>query len=94
LRPAHRYLGLDLDLALTVFRYGFYVAAAAIALGARDHRADAAGRAAARLRRRAAGAGDRRRRRVVAGAVAAAGAQRAAHQRRHDRHRHVAGRWW
>jgi uncharacterized protein (DUF1499 family) len=30
--PAHRYLGVDLDLALTVFRFGFYVAAAAIAL--------------------------------------------------------------
>jgi uncharacterized protein (DUF1499 family) len=30
--PAHRYLGVDLDLALTVFRYGFYAAAAAIAL--------------------------------------------------------------
>jgi len=28
--PAHRYLGIDLDLALIVFRYGFYVAAAAI----------------------------------------------------------------
>jgi uncharacterized protein (DUF1499 family) len=30
--PMHRYLGLDIDLALTVFRYGFCVAAAAIAL--------------------------------------------------------------
>ena len=39
--------------------------------GARDHRADAAGRAAARLRGGAAGAGDRRRRGLVAGAVAA-----------------------
>jgi uncharacterized protein (DUF1499 family) len=30
--PAHRYLGLDLDWALTVFRFGFYAAAAATAL--------------------------------------------------------------
>lgn len=30
--PAHRFLGVDLDVALTVFRYGFYAAAAAIAL--------------------------------------------------------------
>src|SRR5437763_1642377 len=30
--PVHRYLGVDLDLALTVFRYGFYAAAAAVAL--------------------------------------------------------------
>jgi uncharacterized protein (DUF1499 family) len=30
--PAHRYLGIDLDLALIVFRYGFYGAAAAVAL--------------------------------------------------------------
>src|SRR6187455_2687285 len=30
--PAHRYLNLDLDLVLTVLRYGFYVSAAAIAL--------------------------------------------------------------
>jgi uncharacterized protein (DUF1499 family) len=30
--PAHRYLGVDLDLALIVFRYGFYAAAAAVAL--------------------------------------------------------------
>jgi uncharacterized protein (DUF1499 family) len=30
--PAHRYLGIDLDLALTVYRYGFYLAAAAMAL--------------------------------------------------------------
>jgi len=30
--PAHRYLGLDLDWALTVFRLGFYAAAAAVAL--------------------------------------------------------------
>jgi uncharacterized protein (DUF1499 family) len=31
--PLHRYLGLDRDIALGVFRYGFYLAAAAIALG-------------------------------------------------------------
>jgi uncharacterized protein (DUF1499 family) len=30
--PAHRYLGVDLDLVLAVYRYGFYVAAAATAL--------------------------------------------------------------
>lgn len=30
--PAHRYLGVDLDLALTVYRYGFYLAAASMAL--------------------------------------------------------------
>jgi uncharacterized protein (DUF1499 family) len=30
--PAHRYLGLDLDVALLVFRFGFYLAAAAVAL--------------------------------------------------------------
>jgi uncharacterized protein (DUF1499 family) len=30
--PAHRFLGLDIDLALTAFRYGFYAAAAAVAL--------------------------------------------------------------
>jgi uncharacterized protein (DUF1499 family) len=30
--PAHRYLGIDLDIALAVFRVGFYAAAAAIAL--------------------------------------------------------------
>jgi uncharacterized protein (DUF1499 family) len=30
--PAYRYLGVDLDLSLTVFRYGFYGAAAAVAL--------------------------------------------------------------
>jgi len=30
--PAHRYLGLDLDWALTIFRFGFYAATAAIAL--------------------------------------------------------------
>lgn len=31
--PLHRYLGLDRDLALDIFRYGFYLAAGAIALG-------------------------------------------------------------
>jgi uncharacterized protein (DUF1499 family) len=30
--PLHRYIGVDIDLALMVFRYGFYLAAAAIAL--------------------------------------------------------------
>jgi uncharacterized protein (DUF1499 family) len=30
--PLHRYLGVDLDIALAIFRYGFYLAAAAIAL--------------------------------------------------------------
>ncbi len=30
--PAHRYLGIDLDIALAVYRYGFYLAAAAMAL--------------------------------------------------------------
>jgi uncharacterized protein (DUF1499 family) len=30
--PAHRYLGVDLDLALIVFRFGFYLAAASVAL--------------------------------------------------------------
>jgi uncharacterized protein (DUF1499 family) len=30
--PAHRYLGIDLDLALAAYRYGFYLAAASIAL--------------------------------------------------------------
>jgi uncharacterized protein (DUF1499 family) len=30
--PAHRYLGVDLDLVLAVYRYGFYLAAAAMAL--------------------------------------------------------------
>lgn len=30
--PAHRFLGVDLDVVLIVFRYGFYAAAAAIAL--------------------------------------------------------------
>ena len=30
--PAHRYLGVDLDIALAVYRYGFYLAAAAMAL--------------------------------------------------------------
>ena len=31
--PLHRYLGIEVDMAIGVFRYGFYVAAAAIALG-------------------------------------------------------------
>jgi len=31
--PLHRYAGLDLDASLAVFRYGFYVAAAGVALG-------------------------------------------------------------
>ncbi len=31
--PLHRYLGLDRGIALDIFRYGFYIAAAAIALG-------------------------------------------------------------
>jgi uncharacterized protein (DUF1499 family) len=31
--PLHRYLGVDADAAISVFRYGFYVAAAGIALG-------------------------------------------------------------
>ncbi len=31
--PLHRYFGLDADMAIGVFRYGFYLAAAAIALG-------------------------------------------------------------
>jgi uncharacterized protein (DUF1499 family) len=30
--PAHRYLRLDVDLVFAIYRYGFYVAAAAIAL--------------------------------------------------------------
>jgi len=30
--PLHRYLGLEADVAISVFRYGFYIAAAAIAL--------------------------------------------------------------
>jgi uncharacterized protein (DUF1499 family) len=30
--PAHRFLGIDLDFVLIVFRYGFYAAAAAIAM--------------------------------------------------------------
>ena len=30
--PAHRYLGIDLDIALAVYRYGFYLAAASMAL--------------------------------------------------------------
>src|SRR5215218_7866792 len=31
--PLHRYLGLDIEAAIAVFRYGFYVAVAAVALG-------------------------------------------------------------
>jgi uncharacterized protein (DUF1499 family) len=31
--PLHRYIGLDIEWAVTVFRYGFYIAVAAIALG-------------------------------------------------------------
>ena len=31
--PLHRYLGIEADMAIGVFRYGFYIAAAAIALG-------------------------------------------------------------
>jgi uncharacterized protein (DUF1499 family) len=31
--PLHRFLGLDLDLVIDLFRYGFYIAAGAIALG-------------------------------------------------------------
>jgi uncharacterized protein (DUF1499 family) len=31
--PLHRYLGLDRDIALDVFRFGFYIAAAGIFLG-------------------------------------------------------------
>src|SRR5438132_214714 len=30
--PLHRYLGVEADVAISVFRYGFYIAAAAIAL--------------------------------------------------------------
>jgi uncharacterized protein (DUF1499 family) len=30
--PLHRYLGVDVDIALSLFRYGFYVACAALAL--------------------------------------------------------------
>lgn len=30
--PLHRYIGVDIDIALTIFRYGFYLSAAAIAL--------------------------------------------------------------
>jgi uncharacterized protein (DUF1499 family) len=30
--PVHRYLGVDLDLVLAVYRYGFYLAAASMAL--------------------------------------------------------------
>lgn len=31
--PLHRYVGLDIEWAVTVFRYGFYAAVAAVALG-------------------------------------------------------------
>ena len=31
--PLYRYVGVDLDVAIALFRYGFYVGAAAIALG-------------------------------------------------------------
>ena len=31
--PLHRYIGLDIEWAITVFRYGFYAAVAAVALG-------------------------------------------------------------
>jgi len=31
--PLHRYLGLDIEAAIAVFRYGFYVSVAAVALG-------------------------------------------------------------
>lgn len=31
--PLHRYVGLDIEWAITVFRYGFYAAVAAVALG-------------------------------------------------------------
>ncbi|MBI3198528.1 MAG: DUF1499 domain-containing protein [Rhodospirillales bacterium] len=31
--PLHRYLGLDIEAAIAVFRYGFYVAVAGVALG-------------------------------------------------------------
>ena len=31
--PLHRYVGLDVEGALAIFRYGFYVAVAAAALG-------------------------------------------------------------
>jgi uncharacterized protein (DUF1499 family) len=31
--PLHRFLGLDVDIVLSVFRYGFYLAVAAAALG-------------------------------------------------------------
>ena len=31
--PLHRYLGLDIEAAIAVFRYGFYVAIAGVALG-------------------------------------------------------------
>jgi uncharacterized protein (DUF1499 family) len=31
--PLHRFLGLDVEIVITVFRYGFYIAVAAVALG-------------------------------------------------------------
>ncbi len=31
--PVYRFLGVELDVAISLFRYGFYVAAAAVALG-------------------------------------------------------------
>ncbi|MBV8393743.1 MAG: DUF1499 domain-containing protein [Alphaproteobacteria bacterium] len=31
--PAHRYVGLDRDISLLIFRYGFYLSAGAVALG-------------------------------------------------------------
>lgn len=31
--PAHRFIGLDREISLTIFRYGFYLSTAAIALG-------------------------------------------------------------
>ena len=31
--PLHRYLDLDIEISIAVFRYGFYVAVAAVALG-------------------------------------------------------------
>src|SRR5690242_15755357 len=31
--PLHRFAGLDIEPAFTIFRYGFYIAMAAIALG-------------------------------------------------------------
>jgi uncharacterized protein (DUF1499 family) len=31
--PLHRFVGIDIDIAISLFRYGFYVGAAAVALG-------------------------------------------------------------